>query len=110
MCVHVCVCVYSLQPPLEAERNGLIVQYNIYYRQIDELEGAESNSDPPPFTKAVHTPFDPLAASHSTRLGGLEGGRGYEVMISAATSVGAGPNSTVVTEETLEREECLVSA
>ena len=72
------------------------------------MERVESNtSDPQPFTRAVHTPFDPLAPRLSTRLGGLEGGRRYEVKISAATGVGAGPNSTLVSEEILEREQSL---
>ena len=70
----------------------------------EEEEGEELNSEPRAFTKAEHTPFDPLAASHSARLAGLRGGRRYEVVIGAATAVGVGPNSTLVSGETLERE------
>ena len=96
------------QPPPEADRNGIISRYDIFFRQIDtvELESSNSTALPPElvFFKAEHTPTDPGASSHSTRLGGLAGGERYEVKIAAVTSVGAGPNSTVVTAETLERE------
>ena len=102
-----------LQPPSEGDRNGVIIRYDIYYRQTDsedeeeeeeDEEAVNSTSDPRPFFKAEHTPRDPLAMSHSTRLGGLRGGQRYQVKIRGATSVGAGPNSTVVTADTLERE------
>lgn len=65
-------------------------------------EGVESD-----FIKVEHMPSDPLATAHSTHLGGLEGGKRYEVKISAATAAGVGPNSTLVSEETLEREQDL---
>ena len=94
-----------LQSPLERERNGLIVRYDIYYREMDS-KGVESDSESP-FIKVEHIPSNPLATAYSTRLGGLEGGARYEVKISAATAAGVGPNSTLVSEETLEREQDL---
>ena len=93
------------QPPPEADRNGVISRYHIFFRQINEGEGPNSTSDPRAFSLAEHTPSDPNARSHSARLGGLAGGRSYQVKIRAVTSVGVGPNSTLVTMETLEREQ-----
>ena len=94
---------------METDRNGVIVRYDIYYRKMEE-EGSEGdNTTFESFSKAEHTPPDPLSERHSTRLGGLEGGRRYEVKIGAATSVGVGPNSTVVTAETLEREHTAIT-
>ena len=103
---HCCIVFPPLQAPPKTERNGVIVRYDIYYRKTKVEEGANMTLDP--FIKANHTPFNLSAESHWVRLGGLEGGRRYEVMISAATRVGVGPNSTLVTTETLEREHTIV--
>ena len=69
----------------------------------EEGESGGGSSLSRPFSLATYAPSDPGAATHRTRLGGLEGGRRYEVKIGAATSVGVGPNSTLATGRTLER-------
>ena len=96
----------SLQPPPEADRNGVIIRYDIFY--LEEEEEEETNTtlaSPRVFSVAEYTPSDPEASGHSTRLGGLAGGKRYLVKMRAATSVGAGPNSTLVSIVTLEREK-----
>ena len=89
-----------LQAPPEADRNGVIIRYDIFYREMEE----NSTSDTQLFSLAEYTPSQPQASSHSTRLGGLAGGKRFQVKLRAATSVGVGPNSTLVSTETLERE------
>ena len=93
----------SPQAPPEAERNGIIIRYDIFYREMGETNST-SSAPLSVFSVAEYTPSDPQASDHSTRLGGLAGGKKYQVKLRAATSVGVGPNSTLVSTETLERK------
>jgi hypothetical protein len=92
----------SWLPPSEADRNGVIIRYDIFYLEMEEDETNDTSASPRVFSAAEYTPSDLEASNHSTRLGGLAGGKRYLVKMRAATSPGAGPNSTLVSTVTLE--------
>lgn len=81
------------QPPSEQDQNGVIIFYNVYFR-----ETPETSSDSFTFTLVVFTPTNLTASQHSFIIEGLAGGQSYDIKLQAATAVGLGPNSTFISE------------
>lgn len=81
------------------DKNGIILNYTIYYR-----ETPDNSSVTPNYTSVTYV----VPSSHSEEdepfiftLRDLKGGKSYDIKMQAFTSVGGGPNSSVVREETL---------
>ena len=105
--LHICV-----QAPLEDDRNGIILGYNIYYRPSPPgnftnasagvyLQNG-SNITVANYSLAVHTPRNNYVTTELYTLRGLEEDTSYDFYMEAFNSVGVGPSTTIYTVTTDE--------
>lgn len=93
-----CSLQFSWLPPVPSERNGVITEYTVAYREEGGLDpmGIDPLSPPRQITlPASESSYTILGLNHST---------GYEVQMCAHTSVGPGPFSPPLLYRTLAFE------
>eukprot|EP00731_Ephydatia_muelleri_P012251 Em0006g1145a len=88
----------SWEPPPFKYQNGVIIQYNIYYRLLPTTFAQAASFD----TQVIQIPAVADTTTYHHLITSLKGGSSYSVKISAATEIGSGPNSTALTAETIE--------
>ena len=78
------------------DQNGIILNYTIYYR-----ETPDNSSNYASITYVVPSTHSEDDEPFTAVISDLKGGTSYDVILQAYTSVGGGPNSTVVRLETM---------